>query len=245
MGVIAPLENLIIGTGPAGIAAAMALRRHGSPFEVLDVGYDLDVATEKHVQELAQQDPSDWDKRTVKRLFPPPVSSINGVERRLLFGSDFLYRVPDTLSVSLDQCTTELPHGLGGFGNVWGAAMLPYSDYSIKDWPIPKDKIKESYANVLQYVPLSAERDGLQGSFPIYSDRISSLDRSKHSEVLLEAFNSRKNLLHRKGVEFGRARLAVDSSGSSTSCRYCGHCLDGCVYGSIFNPRLLWRRLGG
>ena len=29
---------------------------------------------------------------------------------------------------------------------------------------------------------------------------------------------------------------------SSTGCRYCGMCLDGCVYGSIFNPRLLWKK---
>jgi len=237
------LENLIIGTGPAGIAAGMALRRLGAPFEVLDVGYDLDAETEKNVQKLAQTDPSGWDKRIVKDLFPPPVSSTNGVERRLLFGSDFPYRVPDILSVRLDHCTTEMPHGLGGFGNVWGAAMLPYSDYSIKDWPIPKDKLKESYANVLQYVPLSVERDGLRDIFPIYSERFSSLDRSKQTEALLKAFNSRKNLLHQEGIEFGRARLAVDSSGGSTSCRYCGRCLDGCVYGSIFSPRLKWRQL--
>jgi choline dehydrogenase-like flavoprotein len=37
--------------------------------------------------------------------------------------------------------------------------------------------------------------------------------------------------------------VAVDSSGGPTTCQYCGHCLDGCVYGSIFNPRLLWKKL--
>ncbi len=239
----AVIENLIIGTGPAGIATAMAFRRHGVPFEVLDVGYDLDTAIDKDVQELANLNPSDWEKKTANRLFPPPVSSTNGVERRLLFGSDFPYRVPHSLSVKRDHCTTEFSHGLGGFGNVWGAAMLPYSDHSIRDWPIPKNKLKESYANVLQYVPLSAEEDELIDTFPVYSRRFSTLKRSKQTEALLKALNSRKTHLYQTGVKFGRARVAVDSSASSSSCRYCGHCLDGCVYGSIFNPRLMCRQL--
>ena len=34
----------------------------------------------------------------------------------------------------------------------------------------------------------------------------------------------------------------MDSSGGSCTCRYCGYCLDGCAYGSIFNPRAAWKR---
>jgi hypothetical protein len=45
------------------------------------------------------------------------------------------------------------------------------------------------------------------------------------------------------GVEFGRARLAVHATDGALGCRYCGACLDGCVYGSLFNPRLTWKTL--
>lgn len=237
------VENLIIGSGLAGIATGMALHRLQAPFAVIDIGYDLDPVTEKSVAQLAQSDPSGWDGEVRKRLFPPPVTSASGVERRLLFGSDFPYRIPDAFSVKMEECMTELSHGLGGFGNVWGAAMLPYSDHSLRNWPLPIDKLKESYRNVLQYVPLSAEKDELQNTFPIYSDRTTTLDRSKQINALLNAFNRRKASFRKKGVEFGRARVAVNSTGDASSCRYCGLCLDGCVYGSIFSPRLLWKRI--
>jgi ferredoxin len=49
--------------------------------------------------------------------------------------------------------------------------------------------------------------------------------------------------LQRRGVAYGRARVAVDSSGGISTCRYCGKCLDGCPYGSIFNPRLHFKQL--
>lgn len=237
------VENLIVGSGFGGIAAAMALRERGEPFEVIDIGYDLDAATETDVAELASRTPTDWNPKTRDRLFPPPVTSTSGVERRLLFGSDFPYRVPDTVQVRMDNCATELAHGLGGFGNVWGAAMMPYSAHTLRDWPISKAELDRSYKNVLKYVPLSAERDGLAKTFPLHTERATLIKRSGQIDALMTAFNRRAERFARDGVEFGRARVAVNASDDDGGCRYCGHCLDGCVYGSIFNPRLLWHRL--
>ena len=172
------VENLIVGSGLAGIATAMALRERGAPFEVLDIGYDLDPVTDQSVAQLAQQEPQAWDGGARERLFPPPVTSTSGVQRRLLFGSDFPYRVPDAFSVRMENCTTELSHGLGGFGNVWGAAALPYSAHTLRNWPIPKDELDQSYRNVLKYVPLSAEKDGLEHTFPIHTERATASSRS-------------------------------------------------------------------
>ena len=79
------VDNLIIGSGPAGIATGMALRRRQAPFEVLDVGYDLDTETEQAVTRLARQEPGAWERREYERLFPPQPISASGVESRLLF----------------------------------------------------------------------------------------------------------------------------------------------------------------
>jgi choline dehydrogenase-like flavoprotein len=237
------VDNLIVGSGLAAIAAAMALRERGAPFEVLDIGYDLDPATEQAAARLSGQPPEAWNGQDRARLFPPPRTSTKGVQRRLLFGSDFPYRVPDLFSVTMENCTTELSHGLGGFGNVWGAAMLPYSVQALRGWPVAKDELDRSYRNVLKYVPISAEHDGLGRSFPLYTERATALRRSGQVEALLGAFERRSARMARDGVEFGRARVAVDSGGGDAGCRYCGMCLDGCVYGSIFSPRAPWKRL--
>ena len=36
------VDHLIIGTGPSAVAAAMAFRRSGMTFEVVDVGFELE-----------------------------------------------------------------------------------------------------------------------------------------------------------------------------------------------------------
>ena len=183
----------------------MALRARGAQFEVLDIGYDLDPLTGESAAQLSRLDPQAGDGHTRERLFPLPVTSASGVQRRLLFGSDFSYRIPQGSSVRMENCATELSHGLGGLGNVWGAAMLPYSAHTLRDWPIPKDELNQSYRNVLKYVPLSAERDGLEHIFPIHTELVNVLDRSRQIDVLFNALNHRKNWLAKQGVEFGRA----------------------------------------
>jgi hypothetical protein len=222
----------------------MALRRRQSPFEVVDVGYDLNAETEAEVNTLAKSDPAGWDIKIRDRLFRPPATAADDLERRLIFGSDFPYRRPDALTATLENCKTELSHGAGGFGNVWGAAMLPYTQLSLRSWPIAVADLERSYRNVLKYVPLSAESDELCTTFPLHTECATPVERSPQADSLLAALDQRKKSLRKNGIEFGRARTAVNSAiGAAATCRYCGHCLDGCVYGSIFNPRQLWRRI--
>ncbi len=238
------IENLILGTGPSAIAAAFALRRLGVPFEILDVAFDLEPERETLVQKLAASDPGAWPQEFIPELFPPPVTSARGgVEKRLYFGSDFPYRRPEVLSCATTDCTVDLSHGLGGFGNVWGAATLPYADHDLKGWPISSADLADSYRNLAEFVPMSAERDRLRGFFPLYREHTSPLQQSEQTRALLNFLGTHDSTMQSAGISYGRSRIAVDSTGGATSCRYCGHCLDGCPYGSMFNPRLLAQRL--
>jgi ferredoxin len=237
------IPHLILGTGPTAIAAAYALRRHGVPFEVVDVAYDLEPEREAMVETLSATAPVDWPGKHVEALFPPPVTSARGVEKRLSFGSRFPYERPQCISCATTDCTIDLSHGLGGFGNVWGAAMLPYTDHDLRDWPISTVDLADSYRNLAGFVPISADLDQLQESFPLYHDKVTALAQSEQTGNLLKFLTKRSPALRSKGINFGRARVAVDSSGGPSTCRYCGYCLDGCPYGSIFNPRLLWKQL--
>ena len=234
-------KNLIVGTGPTALAAAMAFRSLDVPFEVLDVGYDLNPNRERMVNALAASDPEDWSKPRIEALFPPPATSVKGVEKRFAFGSDFAYRRPAQLSLTTEDCLVDVSHGLGGFGNVWGAAMLPYTAHDVANWPIPLADLERSYERVARFVPRSAEADALQSIFPLYGDDLPALERSDQTRRLLKWLEGRRERLRDQGVHFGRARVAVDSSGmTTTTCRYCGRCLDGCVYGSIFSSRRHW-----
>ena len=224
------------------MATANALGRSSMSCEIVDVGYEANSDISGRITDLANQDPSDWDPEAVDQLFPPPVASTAGVERRLSYGSDFPYRVPSYLSAKMLDCATELSHGFGGLGNVWGAAVLPYHEHSLRDWPIDGRDLRGAYAQVAKYMPLSGKRDHLESDFPIYSESLSALERSPQTNLLISALEKRRTALCSRGVQYGRARVAVDSSSGLHGCRYCGRCLDGCVYGSIFNPRLAFER---
>ena len=237
------IPNLILGTGPTAIAAAYAFRRLGVPFEVLDVAYDLEPEREAMVETLSATEPANWPRQHVEALFPPPVTSAQGVEKRFSFGSNFPYERPQCISCSTTQCKIDLSHGFGGFGNVWGAAMLPYTASDMGDWPISSANLADSYRNLSQFVPISADLDHLEESFPLFHDKVTALTKSEQTQTLLNFLDSHEPTLRRRGIAFGRARVAVDSSGGPSTCHYCGYCLDGCPYGSIFNPRLLWKKL--
>jgi ferredoxin len=121
--------------------------------------------------------------------------------------------------------------------------MLPYTDQDLRDWPISSNDLADSYRNLAHFVPMSGEPDQLEQPFPFYREKITSLERSEQTGALLSFLDRHKSALNNKGIGFGRARVAVDSTGGPAGCRYCGYCLDGCPYGSIFNPRLHWKRL--
>jgi hypothetical protein len=236
------IENLIIGTGPAAFAAAMALKENGQPFEVLDADGDLEPFRLEKIAKLRAMPPEDWAPEDVSTLFPSPKASSKGVEKRFAFGSDFVYRTPKSLSITTENCKVDISHGFGGFGNVWGAATLPFALSDLRDWPVEPQSLRRSYQNISRYVPVSGARDDLQELFPIESDSPGTLREGAQISRLHAFLESRKRSLNSRGLVFGRARVAVESRAAETQCRYCGRCLDGCVYGSIFNPREYWPR---
>lgn len=236
------LQNLIVGSGPTAIAAAFALRRQGVPFEVVDVAYDLEPEREAIVRTLSNTSPSAWSPGHVETLFPPPITSAQvGVVKRFCFGSNFAYQQPEPLSCTATGCVVDMSCGLGGFGNVWAAASLPFTDHDLRDWPISPADLAQSYKNISEFVPLSAEADGLDEAFPLHQTA-TQLARSEQADKLLRALATRREALRSEGIAVGKSRLAVDASGGPSTCRYCGHCLAGCVYGSMFNPRPLWKQ---
>ncbi|WP_444915626.1 hypothetical protein [Microbulbifer sp. TRSA007] len=237
------IKNLVVGSGPASIATVKALQDIGQEVEVVDVSYDLEDDIKYQVNILSKKNIDAWTQEDKDKLFPAPVASRKGLERRYLFGSDFPYRVPKPLSITTKNCNTEFSHGFGGLGNVWGAAIMPYSESQLANWPISLNELTPSYKNVLRYMPISAEIDNLNNEYPLFPNNFTAIKRNAPTDFLLKKMKAIESNLQRNGIEFGRARLAVDASKGEHGCRYCGHCFDGCPYQSIFNPKYLFEKL--
>jgi choline dehydrogenase-like flavoprotein len=234
-------DNIIVGSGMSAFAAAFALHRAERDFMVLDIGYDLDLRTEEEVNFLAQKAPGTWPTFLKEKLFPVPNASSEGVQKRLAFGSTFPYTAPPEHKIVCKDCVVESSHARGGYGNVWGAAVLPFCDRELGDWPVSIDSMRSAYQRVTEYLPVAEDRDSLAAEFPLSTLNPNPIPLSEVGRIFASILQKNSNKVD--GALWGRARLAVENSLKPNRCQFCGFCLNGCAFGSIFNPRIRWEQL--
>ena len=230
--------HCVIGSGPAGVACAKALVARGANVLMLDAGIELENDRAQIVRRFAETKPAAWNPNHVAMLKSRITADAADVPLKLLFGSDFPYR----------ETEEKIPwrgHGLGfrpslalgGLSNVWGAAMLPYRDEDISDWPIKNFELERHYNAVTEITGLAAQHDDLEELFPLHCKNPGNLKASRQADSLLENLKKHRPALRGRGWRFGRARVAIRAADSekNTGCVYCGFCLDGCPYGCIYN----------
>jgi choline dehydrogenase-like flavoprotein len=242
----------IIGSGPAGVACAKALLNQGKKVCMLDAGLMLESDRAEVVARLARTGPSEWDPADVARLKEGTIVSNKGLPTKLVYGSDFPYRECDKhLRTSYEGVGLRPSLARGGLSNVWGAAMMPYRDEDIADWPIRVADLAPHYEAVLKFTGVSAKHDDLEPEFPLYVKNPVSLELSRQSRLFLRRLNKNRSHLARDGISFGQARVAIrvpesdvpassfqarsPEEESKHGCVYCGLCMYGCPYGHIYN----------
>lgn len=227
---------IVIGSGPSGVAATSALLGRGARVLMLDAGHRADPSSEALKHRLSVTLPDHWqDADIASWKFKPPTGSTIG--QKAWFGSSFAYDPPPAVDVDYGQTGFRSSFALGGFSNVWGATLLPYSERELRDFPLTGTDLDCHYQAVLQLLPYSAQYDRLSHRYPLYSSNYVPLQASRFSSVLIHRLARYSSKQRRNILEFGRARLAVRATtGERTSgCIYCGRCLDGCPYDHIWS----------
>jgi ferredoxin len=222
----------VVGSGPAGFAAAQALVRRGLIPTVLDVGETLPAERQMIVERMKAASPSDWTKEDRAAVSENPYLSIGKVPKKMVFGSEFYFGRDRTFSPTEAHDRHPVPtYALGGFSVAWGAALMPPHQSDLDAWPITSGELEPSYRRVLQTLPLSAAHDALETFFPLYRDDIRAIPIAPAAADLLHDLS--RSVSVDEGAPFvcGRARLAVEAA----ACRACGLCLSGCVYGAIYS----------
>ncbi len=227
----------VIGSGPAGAAAAHALCDAGVDVVVLDAGDTIEPGRMKLFDTLARSEPEFWPRELARRARTAFPADLKRVPRKPAYGSLFLYAMDDPdLPLAFDNADVLSSLAYGGLSNAWGASVLPYRQSEIEDWPITLRELEPHYEAVLRFVPLAAERDGLQEILPLYTDAPGALRRGRQAEMLLERMRRHAWALKAAGFTFGASRLAVQTSVDDPHrCRHGGLCLYGCPYGSVYN----------
>jgi choline dehydrogenase-like flavoprotein len=228
---------LLLGAGPAGAAAAMALTAAGRRVLVLDAGLTLEPEREAARRRMAATVPVLWSGADVA-LTRFSAQGASGAGYKQLLGSDVAFREDGVLELRAGPGVGARPsYALGGLSNVWGAGVLPYAERDLSGWPITAGELTDAYRAVFKFVPYAAEEDELATRYPLHAVPDGPLLRSHVGEALLARLRSRAASLADAGFHFGASRLAVrvGHPAPSRGCCYCAHCLDGCPYGHIYN----------
>ena len=232
-----PALCYVVGSGPAGVACAKALLDAGRRVQMLDAGITLEPDRVGLVERLKRRQPKEWTPGDLAAYQAGMNPDVGGVPLKLVYGSDFAYREADEqLGVHYDNVGLRPSLAKGGLSNVWGAAMMPFLEGDMDEWPFKLSALAPHYAAVLQFTGLAACRDKLEGLFPLYTNGFTELRPSGQSQQLLERMERNREALSRAGIRFGRSRLAVQGNLPSVEggCTYCRLCMYGCPYGYIY-----------
>jgi choline dehydrogenase-like flavoprotein len=229
---------VVIGSGPAGAAAAHALCDAGVRVTVLDAGDRIEAGRMEPFDALARSEPAHWQPQLAGRVRSAFPADIKHVPLKPAYGSLFPYALNDPdLPVASENADAVASLAYGGLSNAWGASVLPSRQCDIHDWPISLDELRPHYEAVQRFMPVAAERDELREILPLYTDSPGALPRSRQAESLLAHLRQHAADLRAAGFAFGASRLAVTtvSENPDRHCRHCGLCLYGCPYHSIYN----------
>ncbi|MCU1489451.1 MAG: 4Fe-4S ferredoxin, iron-sulfur binding [Acidimicrobiaceae bacterium] len=227
---------LVVGSGPAAAGAAVALSvRPDLKITVIDLGEHLEEDRALVRAGLAGSRPEEWRPDDVALLSHQPVAtSVRGLPEKRAYGSDFPFRDGGQLqglSPFEDVQSALVSGAYGGFSNVWGSQLMPFSRETLAAWPVSFDEMLPHYRAMLAQVPLAGEDDDLAERFPLIAPTSALPPVSDRTARVLANYARHRAPLARMGVTVGKARLAFRAH----DCVLCGLCMTGCPYGLIYS----------
>ncbi len=227
------MSDLVIGSGPAGLSAAMALLARGRSVTMLDAGETLEPAADARRAALAATAPEDWSLEALEAFTAPQRAATDGILR---YGSRYAVEAADTVLADAPEGFELRSSGaLGGLSNVWGSAVLPWRGEDMAGWPVTADDLAPHYTAVAEFLPVAGGPSRVDDAFPDASVPLSEpMPATAQGAALLRRFDRASEAWRSKGITAGPARQAV-----AAGCRQCGLCLYGCPYELIFSTRSL------
>ena len=231
--------DCVVGSGPTGASCTAALLARGRRVHMLDAGMRLEPERAEVVNNLGKSPPELWNPEYLQQLMQGTGQDTEGIPLKLKFGSNYPYRDTERHLSLKNNNNVGLRASLafGGLSTVWGAAMLPYIEQDIADWPIGIQQLNPHYEAVLRLTGLTADRDDLMEILPLFTERPGYLVPSRQASRMWRTLCRNRMELRDAGIFYGRARLAVKAARDpqESGCLYCGMCMHGCPYGFIYN----------
>lgn len=222
----------------------MALEgRPGEEIVVIDVGGRLDETRREALSRLEHLPAQLWAPEDLQLIAAQPVTGGKGsLPEKRTYGSAYPFADLGQLNKleAVGETHTAVVSGAyGGFSNVWGAQVMPFTANTFEDWPIGFDELLPHYRAILRNIPYAAEPDDLAELFPLMVDAAPLPPLAPRTMLVLNRYLARRDEIRATGVTIGLARLAMESA----RCVRCGLCMTGCPYSLIFSSAQVFDRL--
>ncbi len=238
------MNNLIIGSGPgaAGVALRLAAETD-QQITVIDIGGRLEPDHQQALDRLAGVSQGHWNDADLDTVSAQPVAEVRGeLPQKRSYGSAYPFTDRGQLSgvVATPGNNADVISGAyGGFSNVWGAQIMPFTRRTFDRWPVSFDEMRPHYDAALHEIPFAGEEDDLAELFPLIAPAQPMPELAPRTLDVLRRYGRHRAALSAQGMVVGRARLAF----SARDCVRCGLCMTGCPYSLIYSAAQTFDRL--
>ena len=160
-------QNIIIGSGPTGIAAAEEMLNLGKEVTILDYG---NVLEDKN-KEIKQQFLNNYDKNKFRKEIEKNKKITKKYKNENLkfpFGSDYVFRENKFEKFKTQNNIDYLySNAKGGLSNIWGTMYSPFYPKDIESWDIKYDEFYKKRKDIVKSIPILSSKDNLDNFFPI------------------------------------------------------------------------------
>lgn len=185
-------DVIIVGSGPAGVHAALPLLEKGLKVLMIDAGYTADhpPSTTENFEDVRRTDPEQWKLFLGNDLSGVPVSGLSGGLGGGMTSGNRSYVTRDTetyLPLRADGAEITQSLAQGGLAASWGGACAYFDDRDLLAMKLPGTEMRRAYEEVTRIIGVSGPQNQPGVQKPLRPDL--------HAEILLKKASERVKIL--------------------------------------------------
>lgn len=206
---------LIIGSGPAGVAAAHALR--GRKVLMLDVGTapGPEAGAPANLYQRRQEGGSCFTELIGERF-----ESLHNIDGDYLLpklkapGLRYVVTAPPGAGrIVSDTFSGSMSYARGGLASAWGAQFYRYDDGDLAGFPFRAADLAPHYDTLAELIGISGQDDDLAPFYGPADNLLPPLALTSLGRDLLQSYGQRRDFFQGQGLYIGRPRLGVSTVG--------------------------------